>query len=254
MRHDLTDTRALVTGGTKGIGATLTTRLLEAGARVVVCARNEPDTLPAHEDRSPDFVAGDLRDPEQAAAVVDHAAHTLGGLDLVVNNAGGGPPVPAAEASPRLVEKVVALNLLAPFYVAQRAHHHMAEDGGHVINIGSVAATEPAPGTAAYGAAKAGLATLTRNLALEWGPRVRVNQVTVGLVETELSEMHYGGADTMAAIGELIASGRMATPEDVAAACLALTDPGLDYVNGTELRLDGGGQVPAWTVPLRDRD
>lgn len=253
MPDALTDTRALVTGGTKGIGATITTRLLAAGARVVVCARNEPDTLPEHEGRAPHFVAGDLRDAEQAAHVVDEAAAALGGLDLLVNNAGGAPPAPAAEASPRLIEKVVALNLLAPFYVAQRAYHHMAEAGGHVLNIGSVAATEPAPGTAAYAAAKAGMATLTRALALEWGPTVRVNQVTVGLVETELSEMHYGGADTMAAIGELIASGRMATPDDVAAAVVALADPALDYVNGAELRLDGGGQVPAWTVPLRDR-
>lgn len=252
MGTDLTGTRALVTGGTKGIGATITTFLLRAGAEVVTCARGEPDTLPSHDGRTAGFVAGDLRDAEQAATVVDVAVETLGGLDLVVNNAGGSPPVPVAEASARLLEKVVALNLLAPLYVAQRAQRHMADTGGHIINIGSVAAAEPAPGTAAYAAAKAGLATLTRGLALEWGPAVRVNLLAVGLVRTELSEMHYGGADTMSAIESLVASGRMATAEDVAAACVVLAGPGLEYVNGAALRLDGGGQVPAWTVPLRD--
>lgn len=251
MAADLTGTRALVTGGTKGIGRTIATRLLAAGADVIVCARHDPGDLPSHGDATAAFVAGDLRDPDQAAAVVDAAVTRLGGLDLAVNNAGGSPPAAAAESSPRLVEKIVALNLLAPFYVAQRAYHHMAALGGHIVNIGSVAATEPAPGTAAYAAAKAGLTTLTRALALEWGPRVRVNQVTVGLVRTELSAMHYGDSKTMAAIESLIAAGRMATPDDVASACLALAGPDLDYVNGAELRVDGGGQAPAWTLPLR---
>lgn len=95
---------------------------------------------------------------------------------MVVNNTGGSPYADAASVSPRFVEKVVALNLLAPFYVAQAANRVMQEQdgGGVVISIGSVAALRPAPGTAAYNAAKAGLAVLTRSLALEWAPKVRV--------------------------------------------------------------------------------
>src|SRR3712207_1788866 len=113
---NLTGRAVLVTGGTKGLGRGLATAFRDAGAQVLVCARNPPDG-----DAS-DFVAADLRDPAQAAAVVDPAVERFGRLDVVVNNAGGSPPAEAATVSPRFVEKIVALNLLGPFYVAQRAN------------------------------------------------------------------------------------------------------------------------------------
>lgn len=166
-----------------------------------------------------------------------------GRLDVVVNNAGGSPYADAATMSPRLAERVVALNLLAPFYVAQAANAVMQqqESGGVILNIGSVAARRPAPGTSAYNAAKAGLAVLTRSLALEWAPKVRVNQVTPGLVRTE--------ADTYAEGAERsVPMGRLATPADVAAACLLLCSPEAGFVTGAELYVDGGGEVPAFLV------
>src|SRR5258705_12461756 len=108
-------------------------------------------------------------------------------------------------------------------------------DGGLILNIGSISGRDPAPGTAAYAAAKAGLTTLTRALALEFGPRVRVSQVTVGLVQTELSHLHYGDQHGLEAVAATIPLRRMAVPDDVAAACLLLSSPLASYVNGTDL-------------------
>jgi NAD(P)-dependent dehydrogenase (short-subunit alcohol dehydrogenase family) len=237
---------AVVTGGTRGIGAVIAARLLEAGASVVICGRSEPGELPSAGTATAAFVKADVRDADQAAALVDHAARRFGRLDIAVNNAGGSPNADAATVSPRFVAKVIALNLLAPFYVAQAANTVMQRqpEGGVILNIGSVAAYSPAPGTAAYAAAKGGLTVLTRALALEFGPRVRVNQVTAGLVQTEMSGDHYGDDAGQRAVAALIPAGRMATPADIADACLLLASPLAGYVSGAELRVDGGGEIP----------
>jgi NAD(P)-dependent dehydrogenase (short-subunit alcohol dehydrogenase family) len=248
----LAGTRVLITGGTRGIGHGIATRFLRDGAEVVVCGRREPEGLPEADGRVATFLPADLRDPDQARELVERTAELLGGLDVAINNAGGSPPADAATVSPRFVEKVVALNLLAPFHVAQPANAVMQEQeqGGHIINIGSVSGRVPAPGTAAYSAAKAGLAQLTRALALEWAPRVRVNQVTVGMVRTELAEMHYGDEAAIAEVGRTIPLGRMAEPADIAAACALLVSPDAGYVNGAELLVDGGGELPPRSAVL----
>jgi NAD(P)-dependent dehydrogenase (short-subunit alcohol dehydrogenase family) len=237
---------AVVTGGTRGIGAIIAARLLGAGASVVVCGRAKPDRLPAAGEATAEFIAADVREPEQAAAVVDYAVDRFGRLDIAVNNAGGSPNADAATVSPRFVAKVVALNLLAPFYVAQAANAVMQrqDGGGVIINIGSVVACNPAPGVAAYAAAKGGLTVLTRSLALEFGPKVRVNQVTAGLVRTETAEDYYGDEQGQQAVADLIPAGRMAVPGDIADACLLLSSPLAGYVSGAELRVDGGGEIP----------
>jgi NAD(P)-dependent dehydrogenase (short-subunit alcohol dehydrogenase family) len=238
---------AVVTGGTRGIGAVIAARLLSEGASVVVCGRGKPERLPTSSGRTAEFVQADVREPDQAGAVVDHAFGRFGRLDIAVNNAGGSPNADAATVSPRFVAKIVALNLLAPFYLAQAANAVMQgqPEGGVIINIGSVVALNPAPGAAAYAAAKGGLTVLTRALALEFGPRVRVNQVTIGLVRTEMSGDYYGDADGQRAVAALIPARRMAVPGDIADACLLLASPLAGYVSGAELRVDGGGEIPA---------
>lgn len=238
--------RALITGGTRGIGRAIAARFLAAGAEVVVCGRSEPDDLPEADGRVATFVATDVRDHEQARALVERTTARLGGLDVLVNNAGGSPPADAATVSPRFVERVVALNLLAPFNVAQPANAAMQqqETGGTIINIGSISGRVPAPGTAAYSAAKAGLTQLTRALAQEWAPQVRVNQITVGMVRTEQAEQTYGDQDAIAAVGRSIPLGRMAEPVDIAGACVLLTSAQAAYVNGADLLVDGGGELP----------
>ncbi|MFC9245879.1 SDR family oxidoreductase [Streptomyces sp. NPDC057136] len=243
---DFTGRVAIVTGGTKGIGAAIAEAFLAAGADVLVCGRSTPATLPGSGGRRCAFRATDVRDPAAAAALVDTAVARFGRLDVLVNNAGGSPAADAATASPRFVEKIVALNLLAPFYVAQAANRVMQgqDEGGCVINIGSVAARTPQPGTAAYTAAKAGLLGLTRALALEWAPRVRVNHITTGLIRTEGAAEVYG-EDGGAAVAGVVPMRRMAAPDDVAHACLYLASGLAAYVNGADLAVHGGGELPA---------
>ncbi|MFF2732608.1 SDR family oxidoreductase [Streptomyces sp. NPDC058008] len=243
---DLTGRVVVVTGGTKGIGFCIAGAFLAAGAHVVVCGRGEPDALPSAAGRRAVFIATDVRDPEAASRLVDGAVERFGRLDVLVNNAGGSPDADAATVSPRFVERIVALNLLAPFYTAQAANRVMRaqDEGGSVINIGSVSAHTPQPGTAAYTAAKAGLLGLTRALALEWAPRVRVNHITTGLIRTESAAPVYG-EDGGAAVAGVIPMGRMAVPEDVARTCLYLAGDLARYVNGADIAVHGGGELPA---------
>ncbi|MEU1351939.1 SDR family oxidoreductase [Streptomyces sp. NPDC005795] len=243
---DFTGRVVLVTGGTKGIGAAIAGAFLCAGADVVVCGRNAPRTLPASGSRQAVFLPADVRDPAAASSLVDAAVERFGRLDVLVNNAGGSPDADAATVSPRFVEKIVALNLLAPFYVAQAAHRVMGaqDSGGAVINIGSVSGQDPQPGTAAYSAAKAGLLALTKALALEWAPAVRVNHITTGLIRTESAAAVYG-PDDGASVAGVIPMGRMAVPDDVARACLFLAGDLSGYINGADLAVHGGGEFPA---------
>ena len=118
------------------------------------------------------------------------------------------------------------------------------ESGGAIVNIGSVAARQAEPGSAAYSAAKAGLLQLTRALALEWAPRVRVNHITAGLVMTPTAAPYYG-QDGGASVAATIPMGRMAEPSDIASACLFLASPLAAYVTGADLAEHGGGEVPA---------
>jgi NAD(P)-dependent dehydrogenase (short-subunit alcohol dehydrogenase family) len=175
--------------------------------------------------------------------MIDQVAAPTGRLDVLVNNAGGSPYADAATASPRFAERVVALNLLAPFYAAQAAHRWMGH-GGSVINICSVSGTRPSPGTAAYGAAKAGLLKLTETLAQEWGPAIRVNAIVAGLIETDDAAAVYGGPASQAAIGDSVPLRRLGRPADVAAAALYLASPLAAYISGAQLAVHGGGERP----------
>lgn len=244
---DLAGRAVLVTGGTKGIGRGIVQRYLDWGCEVMTCGRREPDDLPTAGKRTAAFTAADVRDPDQAATLVDAAVERFGRLDVVVNNAGGAPPAEAATASPRFSESIVRLNLLAPLHVAQRANHHMqAGEGGVIINIASVSATRPSPGTAAYGAAKAGLLNLTSSLAVEWAPKVRVVAIVAGLILTEQAELHYGDETAVQRVAATVPAGRMGTPEDLAQACRWLSSPLSSYVSGSAVWLHGGGERPAF--------
>lgn len=238
---DFSGRGVLVTGGTRGIGAAIAAAFRDAGARVLVCGRHAP--------AEPDgFVQADVRDPAQAAALVATAAERFGRLDVVVNNAGGAPLVPAATASPRLHAKIIELNLIAPLHVAQAANAVMQrqDEGGLILMVGSVGGLRPAPGAAAYGAAKAGLHHLAASLAAEWAPRVRVNSVIPGPVATDAD-----GLDP-AALARTIPLGRPADPADVAGACLLLASPLASYVSGASLAVHGGGEWPAYLADRRD--
>jgi NAD(P)-dependent dehydrogenase (short-subunit alcohol dehydrogenase family) len=236
---------AVVTGGTRGVGRGIVARLLDAGAQVVICGRTDPDgELPA----GCSFVSADVRDVEQVGRPVDAAIERHGRLDLLVNNAGGSPPAAAATASPRFSSQIIQLNLIAPLWLAQRANAVMQaqEGGGAIVNIASVSGTRPSPGTAAYGAAKAGLINLTQSLAVEWAPKVRVNAIVAGPIRTELAEMHYGSAAGIAAVAATIPLGRMGAPDDVGDAVVFLASERARWVSGASLVIHGGGERPAF--------
>lgn len=243
---DLKGRVALITGGTQGIGRGIAEAFLGAGATVVICARRPASHPVAVGDVAADFKACDVRDADAAADLVKLVAAEHGRLDVLVNNAGGGPHVDSASAPSSLTEKLVRLNLLAPFYLSQAAHAVMSkqDSGGSIINIASVSAVRSSPYSAIYGASKAGLLNLTESLAMEWGPKVRVNAIIAGLVATESSLDHYGGAPGIARVGAMLPLKRMGTPEDIANACLYLASPLAAYVSGAHLAVHGGGETP----------
>ena len=245
---DFTGKAVIVTGGGKGVGRGITECFLGAGADVIICGRSEPDSLPRAGDREAVFIPCDVRDYEQIETCVEFAVKRFGRLDVLVNNAGGAPYAEAATASPRFSESIIRLNLIAPLNFSQVANRVMQqqEEGGSIINIASVSTIRPSPGTAAYGAAKAGLVNLGTSLAVEWAPRVRVNALVVGMVETELSHLHYGDEKGVKAVGATVPLGRMAVPRDVGNACLFLASPLASYVSGTHFAVHGGGERPAF--------
>lgn len=236
---DLSGRVALVTGGTRGIGLGITRALLAAGAEVVTCSRSDAEPVPGTTHR-----VCDVRDPDAVQALIG----ALERLDILVNNAGGAPAADAATASPRFHDKIVGLNLLAPLACAQAANALMQQQpaGGAIVNISSVSAHRPAPTIAAYGAAKAGLDSLTTSLAMEWAPKVRVNAVDVGLCRTEQTDDHYGDDASVAAIEQTIPLARMARPEEVGNVVAFLASDLASYVSGASVACHGGGELPAF--------
>jgi NAD(P)-dependent dehydrogenase (short-subunit alcohol dehydrogenase family) len=230
----------LVTGGVRGVGAGISAVFAGQGATVVTCARRPVEGSPY------EFHACDVRDDDSVAALIAAIVAAHGRLDIVVNNAGGSPYVLAADASAKFTTKIIELNLLGPLFVSQHANEQMQTQpqGGSIINVASVSGRRPTPGTAAYGAAKAGLESITTTLAVEWAPKVRVNSVIVGMVETEQSELFYGDAESIAAISANVPLGRLAKPADVGWATAFLASDAASYISGASLEVHGGGEPP----------
>jgi len=235
----------IVTGGTRGIGRGIVRGFHEAGYRVLVCARSEPEEPIRDGDREAIFTTCDVRDPDQVEAVIERAREAFGRLDVLINNAGGTPVYDTTTTSPKLHRSIVDLNLLAPLTFSVAANRVMQEqpEGGSIVFISSVAAKYPQVEAISYAAAKAGIDALGVGLAKALAPKVRVNTVTVGLVMTPDSAQFYSD-DAEAKLSSRIPMGRMGTPDDVAGACLLLCDERARFVTGANLACHGGLQRP----------
>jgi NAD(P)-dependent dehydrogenase (short-subunit alcohol dehydrogenase family) len=248
---DMTGKVVAVTGGTRGVGRGIVDGFRAAGATAIACARKAP----GDDRRDVPFVEVDVRDADAIDRAVARIVADHGRLDVLVNNAGGAPFADAATASPRFSAAIIALNLTAPLQFAQRANQQMQSQatGGVIINIASVSGTRPSPGTAAYGAAKAGLLNLTQSLAVEWAPKVRVAAVTAGMIRTESAHLHYGSEAGIAAVAATVPLGRLGLPEDVGNACVFLASPMASYLSGSSIVVHGGGERPAFLDAARDK-
>ncbi|MFI7007961.1 SDR family oxidoreductase [Streptomyces sp. NPDC050145] len=235
---DLSGRVAVVTGGTRGVGAGIARAFTRAGAKVVVCARRPPE-VPVE---GCEFAPVDLRD---TAAVQDFFGG-LERLDVLVNNAGGTPYRLLGETDAERHARVIELNLTAPLTASLAAREKLAAARGSIVMIGSVSGTRPSPGSAAYGAAKAGLENLARSMAVEWAPDIRVNTLVLGMVRTELSALHYGDEEGIAAVGATVPLGRLAEPREIGEAAVFLASDAAAYISGASLLVHGGGERPAF--------
>jgi NAD(P)-dependent dehydrogenase (short-subunit alcohol dehydrogenase family) len=238
---------ALVTGGGRGLGRAISEMLLADGWTVAICGRRAPETMPSHGDATAFFETCDVRKADEVAALVAKIVDRTGRIDMLVNNAGGSPPSKAEDASPRFSEAIIALNLLGPLHASHACYPIMAAqpEGGMIVNIASISGVRPSPGTAAYGAAKAGLLSLTETLAVEWGPKIRVNALIVGLLQTDIAvDDHYGGPEGLARINAKLPMRRMANGDDVAAVVRFLGSPAAAYISGAKIAVHGGGEPP----------
>ncbi|WP_369199612.1 SDR family oxidoreductase [Streptomyces sp. PU-14G] len=242
-------TVAVVTGGTRGVGAGIARAFLRTGAEVVICGRRPPPAPLTAAGRAARYLPLDVRDPHAAREFCAQVARDHGSLDVLVNNAGGTPYRPLSEGSADHHARVIELNLLAPLHLSRAAHAVMREQagGGAVVMVGSVSGERPSPGTAAYGAAKAGLENLARSMAMEWAQeRIRVNTVVLGMARTERTALHYGDEAGVAAVGATVPMGRLAEPDEVGDACVFLASDAARYISGASLAVHGGGERPAF--------
>jgi NAD(P)-dependent dehydrogenase (short-subunit alcohol dehydrogenase family) len=240
---------AVVTGGGRGIGAGIARSFAEAGAAVVVAARRtgEIDAI-AGELRSEGHTAlactTDVTDHDAIEALADFAVSELGSLTCWVNNAGGSPMrMPAAELPIEEWDRTISLNLTSVYVATRIAARRM--ERGSIINISSGAGSGPVPGSAHYGAAKAGVNSLTQTLSAELAPAIRVNGVAPGAIPTEVMLTAIGASeDELDEVLERwnIPLGRLGTPEDIGAACVYLASEAASWVSGETLRVGGGAR------------
>ena len=238
----------IVTGGTRGLGRVISESFLDAGANVVTCARNAPEKpiFSQLNNKEAIFFETDVRNPDQVESFISEVFQKFGRIDVLVNNAGGAPSVKSSDASARFNEKVVSLNLLASMHCSQSVFPVMSsqEDTGVIINISSVSGSRPNPTGMAYGAAKAGLDNLSKTLAHEWSPKIRVLTLSVGLIETYESSDFYGDDEKRLKLANHLAMKRLGKPEEIADMCMVLASPLARWMTGTTVEVHGGGESP----------
>ncbi|MCL6667490.1 SDR family oxidoreductase [Streptomyces panaciradicis] len=234
---------AVVTGGTRGIGRAVAGRLAAAGAQVCVTARDAREVRRTAGELDGIGVSGDVGDPDHLREVVDSVLRAFGRIDVVVNNAATNQPYgPLMDADPEAWRAAFAVNVEAPLRLVQGAWRAwMREHGGSVVNICTEGAGHAGPNVGAYGTSKAALLHLTRQLAGELAPRVRVNSVSPGLVRTEMARFVWEPEEARVAAG--LPLGRIGEPDDIARAVVWLASDAAEWITGADLLVDGGTRV-----------
>ena len=238
----------VITGGSKGIGLEITKTFLKHQANVIILARNKPERKIQSKGNAGYFIECDIRNTESIDSAIKDIASKYKSVDVLINNAGGAPMADSLTASPKFHEAIIDLNLTAPLNLSQKIAKKMIKQKtvSNIINISSVTATRPTPGSAAYGAAKGALVNLTKTLAVEWAPKIKVNSIIVGYIETENSILHYGSKSEIKKVAKTIPLKRMGQPQDVANACVFFASDLAEWVTGSALEVHGGGESPAY--------
>ncbi len=243
MSGRLAGKRALITGGTRGIGNSIVSRFAEQGARIVATGRAEsagglPETA--------EYVRADSADGEQVARAVEQAASALGGIDVLVNNAGVELEKPLEQTSEAEWDWVMAVNVKAVYLYSKAVIPYMrAAGGGSIINLGSISAFMADPGLAAYNTSKAAVLGLTRSIAVEnGGDGVRCNAICPGWIDTDMLAQTFSRADdaaqARAAISRRHPAGRLGQPRDIADMALWLAGDESSFASGQAFTIDGG--------------
>jgi 7-alpha-hydroxysteroid dehydrogenase len=256
-RFTLTDKVAIVTGAGKGIGRGIARGFAEAGAHVVGAARTERDL-----DSMVDEVRGlgrralgvptDVMVTADLERLVDATVAEFGRIDVLVNNAGGTMPAPALQTSERFFETALRFNVTTAFLLTKLVAPVMVNTAGEgsVVNISSRSSDMVQTAFVAYGAGKAALNMMTRNIAAELAPSVRVNAISVGGVATQSLEVVLTDDNLRAMFEANTPMHRPGTPEDIACAALYLASPASSWVTGKILQVDGGTEAPSIAVPV----
>lgn len=257
-RFRLTDRVALVTGAGRGIGRAVALACAEQGADVAITARTESQLEEVAAEvaalgRRALVLPADVSDTSRLGELVDATVGELGRLDVLVNNAGGTEPRPFLDTSERFFEAAFHFNVTTAFTLTKLATPHLLDSGqGSVVNISSAMARLTGRGYAAYGTAKGALSHLTRLLALDLAPKVRVNAIAVGATATSALEIVLTNDQLREAMVATTPLKRLGEVEDVAVAALYLASPAGSYLTGKVLEVDGGIEQPNFDMGIPD--
>jgi 7-alpha-hydroxysteroid dehydrogenase len=248
---------AIVTGAGRGIGAATAQVFAEAGADVALVARTQEQLEAVAKEieavgRRATVTSLDVNDTDALAGVVEETVASLGRVDIVVNNAGGSPPRPFLDTSEKMFEKAFHFNVTTAFALSKATAPHLLETGGSIVNISSAMGRMADRGFAAYGTAKAALAHLTRLLAADLAPRVRVNAIAVGSVATSALEVVLTNDELRTTMETETPLKRLGRPEEIAYGALYLASPAGAYITGKVIEIDGGLQAPNLALGLPD--